>query len=292
MMTINPLPPPSVPARGQVQRTFVAARVLAGFADPTHFEQLIAGEYLAKLSAEEKGKVLAAAQAAREFVAGLSPVSLDNVIIRPLNGPHVDAIQADPTFQHAMQGRPFAFAYVRPERLVALQVHVEPRADKVPSGEPELLHFALPHKWEVPAEITLTPPLGPIHIVTSSPMLQGVRMELDAARGRIIVSAPPHLNLVQVAEFQGRYYLRNGYHRVYDAVSSGIKEMPALVMPVINPAELELGGTAFGAVYVAGRPRPPLVADLATPAAMDIELRERRYGVTISLDVKPFSIGI
>jgi hypothetical protein len=144
----------------------------------------------------------------------------------------------------------------------------------------------------VPAEISVTPPMGPIHIVTSSPMLQGLAMELDAKHGRVILSPPPHVNLVQVAEFQGRHYLRNGYHRVYDAVSAGVKELPALVVPVINPAELELGGTAFGAGYVAGRPRPPLVADLCMPAAIDIDMRERRYGVTINLDVKPFNIGI
>jgi hypothetical protein len=34
------------------------------------------------------------------------------------------------------------------------------------------------------------------------------------------------------------------------------------------------------------------VADLLTPAATSSKVRERRYGVLISLDAKPFNIGV
>jgi hypothetical protein len=282
----------TVPTRGAVQRTFVDARVLAGFTDAPHFDNLVAGEYLATLDPIAKQELQAKVAAARHFVSQLQPVQLDDAVVRPITGPHVDAIVVNPVFQRVFQGRPVSFAYVRPEKLIALQVHVEPRADKVPSGEPELLHWALPQKWDVPAEISLAGPTGPIYVVTSSPVLQGLAVELEAKTGRVVLSPPPHVNLVQVAQFQNKFFLRNGYHRVFDAVSSGVAEIPALIVPVNDPREIELGGTAFGFGYVLNRPRPPLVADLCTQAAIDIQMRERRYGVAVNLDVKSFNIGI
>ena len=291
MTTVNPLPLPTVPARGLVQRTWVDVRVLAGFTDQNHFQGLV-GEYLATLDAVEQQQVLAAAQAAREAAKALQEVPLADVVVRQAGGSVVEGLLADPLFMTTFQARPFGFQYVRADRLIAVQATVNPRHDLVPDGEDELLAFCLPHRWDVPAEISFVPPAGPIQITSSSPTLQTVKMEMERATGKVTLAPAPHINLVQVQEFNGRFYLRNGYHRVYDLLSAGRVEIPALVSQALAPQEVELGPAGFGIGYTMGLARPPLVADLLGPSTIKTKVRERRYGVAINLDFKQFNIGI
>jgi hypothetical protein len=175
-----------------------------------------------------------------------------------------------------------------------LQPWIEPRGDPIPAAEADLLAFALPTNWDVPAEVSFIPPQGPIQILTSSPAMQSIRADFDAQKGTVTLGAPKHLNLVQVAHFNGRHYLLNGYHRVADALRAGVNELPALVTQAIfGPQDIQLGGTGmFAAGHVIGLPRPPLVADFHTPAAIAAKVRERRYGVLIELNLKPLVIGI
>ena len=282
----------SAPPRFQVQKTFVDARVLSGFMDDGHFRSF-AGEYLASLDSAAQKEVLNLVEQSRAAAANLPVVDLGDAIARPLTGTYVDAIETNPTFQGSFRNRPHKFAWIRPETVVALQVHVKSRADPVPSGESELLQYTLPTKWDVPAEISLTPPLGPIYIMSSSPHMQGFEVQLDGAVGRVIIQPPKHINLIQVMHYSGRYYLRNGYHRLFDAVTARIAEIPALVVEALQPQDLNLPGFgAFNTGYTMGLPRPPLVSDFVGPEAIPIKMRERRYGVSIGLQVSPFNLGI
>ncbi len=292
MTTNNPLPTPAAAPRGSVQKTFVDARVLSGFADANHFE-LLAGEYLATLDAPTKAQVLTDAAATRAFVAQLPPAPPAPIIVRGIAGPHVDAIRNDPLFARTLGQSAYQFSYIDPAGLVALQASIEPRLDPVPATEADLLAFALPQTWEVAAEVSFMPPAGPIQIWSSNPAMQGVVMELDQATSKVMISAPKHLNLVQVAQFNGRYFLRNGYHRVADALAAGLREFPAIVIDALTPADVALPGVVtFNLGYVLGLQRPPLVADFHTAAALTTRVRERRYGAVISMDIKHVNIGI
>lgn len=292
MVTVNPLPAPSVAPRGAVQKTFVPARVLSGFTDVGHFG-LLADDYLDTLSAGDKQSVLDEAQATRDFVAQLPAYNPVPIVVRDIVNPHVDAIRTDPLFAQVFGKSPHRFCYVNPEGLIALQAFVEPRSDSVPDTEDSILEFALPHTWETPAEVSFIAPNGPIQILSSSPALQGLAMEMDKATGKVMLSAPKHLNLVQVVQFNGRYFLRNGYHRVADALAAGMTEFPALVVDVFNPNDVALPGVGtFNVGYILNLLRPPLVKDFHTEAAMTTCVRERRYGVIVNLDIKPLVIGI
>lgn len=292
MVTNNPLPIPSSAPRGSVQKTFVPAKILSGFTDDGHF-RILAGEYLSTLDPAAQGQLLASAQASRSFVSQLPPYQPTPSSIRDITGPHVDAIRTDPLFIQAFGQRPHRFAYVNPSDIIALQAWIEPRADAVPTSEDALLEFALPRKWDIPAEVSFIPPVGPIQILSSNPGMHGLSIELDQLTGKVMLSAPKHLNLVQVVSFQGRLFLRNGYHRVADAIAAGLHEFPALVVEAFNPNEVALAGnTVFNFGYVFALPRPPFVTDFNTPAAVTTKVRERRYGVMISLDIKPLNIGI
>ncbi|HTP51424.1 MAG TPA: hypothetical protein VMK42_12050 [Anaeromyxobacteraceae bacterium] len=75
------LPAPSVAMRGTVQRTFVPARLLAGFMDDNHLQQ-VAGEYLQSLDPRARAALSAETTKARQIVATLAPGQLDNVVLR------------------------------------------------------------------------------------------------------------------------------------------------------------------------------------------------------------------
>src|ERR1700687_4245919 len=293
MVTNNRIPTPSAAPRGSIQKTFVDARVLSGFTDDGHFE-ILTKEYLDTLSLQEKLKVQTDAIATRTFVSTLPPMPQNSsIIIRDIVNPHIDAIRNDPLFSQSFGRFPLRFSYVDPASIIALQAWIEPRSDSLPSTEDALLEFALPRKWDVPAEVSFIPPTGPIQILSSNPTLQGLAIELDQTVGKVILGAPKHLNLVQIANFNGRYYLRNGYHRVADAIAAHVKEIPALVIDAFNPNDVALpGNSAFNIGYVMNLPRPPLVGDFHTNAALTTKIRERRYGVIVNFDIKPINIGI
>ena len=291
MTASNPLPPVVAP-RGAVQKTFVRAKVLAGFTDPQHF-QLLAGEYLATLDSAAQAAKLQATDAARAFVLQLPPLGPTNVVVRPITHAHIDAIRSDQLFANTFGQTQHQFAYINPAGVIALQPWIEPRADAVPTTEDDLLDFALPRKWDVAAEVTFTPPFGPIGILSSNPAMQGMTMELDQAAGVVKMSAPKHLNLVQVVQFNNRFFLKNGYHRVADALAAGAQEFPAIVINALSPNDAGLPGAGvFNLGYVLGLQRPPLVSDFHTAAAVETKVRERRYGVFVSLDIKQITIGV
>ena len=282
----------SAAPRGAVQKTFVPATILAGFTDVPHFAQL-AGEYLASISTQQQNEILAEAEAARRFVAQLPAFQGTPVELRDIAHPHIDAIEADPIFAQTFSRLPHRFRYVDPRGIIALQATIEVRSDPVPKDESALLEFALPRTWDIPVEISVIPPLGPIQILTSNPGLQGLAVELDQPSGRVLLSAPKHLNLVQVIQLQGRYFLRNGYHRIADALQSGIYEFPALVIDAFSPNDIALPGVGmFNSGYVLRLNRPPLVSDFFTGAALRTRVRERRYGIIVSLDAKPINVGV
>lgn len=292
MTTQSAITAPTPAVRSAIQKTFVQARLLAGFMSPQHFEQL-AGEYLVMLDDEVAARLRAEAATARALVSALPPFVQAPLVIREIAGPHIDAIVADPIFQAQLGQRPHRFAYVDLRQLVALQPWIEPRGDAIPENEVELLDFALPRAWDVPAEVSFVAPLGPIQILTSNPALNGLQMEMDTKVGKVILGAPKHPNLIQVVEFAGRAYLRNGYHRVVDALAAGRKELPAFVTYASVPPEVELPGPGMFALgYVMSLPRPPLLTDFATAVTVRAKVRERRYAMIVSLDVKPLVIGI
>jgi hypothetical protein len=165
--------------------------------------------------------------------------------------------------------------------------------DVVPTTTDALLEFALPRTWDVPAEVSFIPPVGPIQILSSNPGLQGLTIEMDQATGKVVLSPPKHLNLVQIIHFGGRYFLRNGYHRVTDAIASNVKEIPAIVIEALMPNEVAIPSpSTFNIGYILGRARPPLVRDFHTNAAVSAKVREGRYGVMVNLDIKQINIGI
>src|ERR1700722_12887600 len=71
---------PTAAIRGVVQKTFIPVRILSGFTDQNHLEQLI-GEYLATLGSAAAQKIRDDAEASRQFVATLSAAPPGPVVV-------------------------------------------------------------------------------------------------------------------------------------------------------------------------------------------------------------------
>lgn len=292
MTSTYPIPsqPPAV--RGQVQKIFNDIKVLAGFTDHNHL-MLIIGEYFNDQPSANQQQILLEAQNARNFVSTLPPCVPSQAETRPITHAYIQTLVSDPVFQASFGGMVHRFAYIDPMKVIALQPWIEPRNDPVPSEELELLKFALPNTFELPAEINFIPPQGPIQILSSNPMFQGLAIDFDNINGKVTLGPPKHLNLTQVRHFQDKYFLFNGYHRLADAIRLGVTEFPCLVVEAFSPADLLIQDPRFfGFGYLSGLARPPLVSDFSNQAAIMTRTRERRYGMIISLDIKPINIGI
>jgi len=254
----------------------------------------LSGEFLASANPTRRQRIADAVRQSRELTPGLAPVVLDDVEVRPLSHNRIEELMADPVFAATFGARPYHFAWVRPERLVALQTFVQPRDDPTPASVDELVELCLPLQSSVPAELSFQAPLGPVYMMSSSPQMQGIRINMDAATNRLILEPPLHLNLVQAVQFARRTYLRNGYHRLYDLMKGGASEVPALVVEGIQPQDVALPPSpgAFDLAYLMSLARPPVLGDFVTDSAVDVAVRERRYGVSIALQINPISVGL
>jgi hypothetical protein len=292
MTSTYPIAPQPPAVRGQVQKLFNDMKVLAGFTDHNHLMSII-GEYFNDQSPALQQQILLEAQNARIFVSTLAPFVVSQAEIRPITHQYIQSLLADPIFQANFGGMIHRFAYIDPMKIIALQPWIETRDDSIPSDELELLKFALPNTFELPAEINFIPPQGPIQILSSNPMFQGLAIDFDNINGKVTLGPPKHLNLTQVRHFQGKFYLFNGYHRLADAIQLGVSEFPCLIVEAFSPVDLFIQDPRFfNFGYLNSLARPPLVSDFSNQATIMTKIRERRYGMIISLDIKPINIGI
>ena len=90
----------------------------------------------------------------------------------------------------------------------------------------------------------------------------GLQYSQQGGNGMVLVSfmiSPPP-NIAAVTHDAGRYFLLNGYHRVYRLMLAGFTRVPCMVR---DGAPY---GRGFFPEEVLGAPRPPLLPDFADPA--------------------------
>jgi hypothetical protein len=280
--------------RGQVKRTFKKVTVLAGFMDDLFF-RTFAKDHLYSVCGREREDLLAKVEEARKMVAGLGAEHLSDPELGPIDAKAVSHIEADETFQMAYAARPHRFSWIDPRKLISLQVSRQVGDEFVPWGRDPLIDWALPLDWKVPAEISFVPPCGPIYMTSNNPQLGGFQLAMDKRTGYVTIKPNSQINLIQVVRFQGRYYLRNGYHRVTAALASGISELPVLVAEASHPSEVELtnlGLAGFNVRQLMDVKRPPLVGDFNTDASIVIRMREKRYCLCINLQTTTMNIPV
>lgn len=82
-------------------------------------------------------------------------------------------------------------------------------------------------------------------------------------------------NFIQVANFNNRYILKNGYHRCYQLLQAGEEYVPAVVRYAQNYRETGAKGVGWFSRDMIEGPRPPQVRDFLTDAAVTLETKSR-----------------
>jgi hypothetical protein len=167
---------------------------------------------------------------------------------------HLDAAANNPHFLEAvkdgdLQGMPWSFKLVEIAPLIAFQFAVETeRAGMLapPGSDPpsidEMLAIALPDRQEtlpIEGSITGTPAKGRLELRSPSLNVRAMKAGLlngpgeDAGPWDLLtagVGFGVSLPLVQVVRFEGRCYLRNGYHRAFALGTRGATHIPCVFL--------------------------------------------------------------
>jgi len=94
-------------------------------------------------------------------------------------------------------------------------------------------------------------------------------------------------NLVQVAHFNGRYYLRNGYHRAYAFAKAGVTHIPAVVLEMPDYGSTLGGGAGFVQPLMES-PQAPTMQHFVDGRAYPVTLRADRKALTVTWLEHPY----
>ncbi len=87
---------------------------------------------------------------------------------------------------------------------------------------------------------------------------------------------------VRIMHFNGRYYVRDGYHRVYALKQKGFTQVPAIVAETNNPADIAPPGNLFTLPLLLSD-NPPLVDDFDRNA-VDVKVPRLTKVIRIKLE--------
>jgi hypothetical protein len=166
-------------------------------------------------------------------------------------------VEASPRFNNTVNPFTWSFKLVEITPILAFQVHVETdRANSLWSNAgggtdlDSLLRLCLPIDiadiregvdFTKKFDPTNTSERGSVTFETSNP---NIRLIAGGPLGHDDVKKLEYAGialgegsrLVQVAELNGRFFLRNGYHRAYKMMENGVTHMPCLVLQVSDYA--------------------------------------------------------
>jgi len=173
-----------------------------------------------------------------------------------------------------------AFALVEIESLLAYQFHLElPRSQMLAgSAKPtldEMFRICLPHHPEaVPYRCVVQTNGVLVESRSLNLRMLGMLDPKDGAAGIAFGSASP---LVQVAQFNGRAYLRNGFHRAYALRKRGATHMPSMLLHPKGVSELGArgNGETFGLPLLESA-NPPSVGHYCQDRAYELPIRVGR----------------
>lgn len=92
-------------------------------------------------------------------------------------------------------------------------------------------------------------------------------------------------SFVQLAEYQGRWMVRDGYHRIYGLLQLGITQIPTVIVKAKRLEETGAGRAGFFDYETLLSDHPPLMADfLSDEFAVDIQLQAQMKVVRIKAE--------
>lgn len=284
-------------------------KFLAGFVGETDSWTYLSGQGI-QLTPDEERDAKASIKRAVDYVTSLPPRGELSPRIRPLPSEHRDHIsqlEAEPTFSEIRQGA------VSVEWGLVEIGNVRCFQQNINSGYVAELTTRLPKPSDSAGTIRFCQPLSserqkialPIGFNQSTNTYTIVSENLDLRiQGNIGgQTADPNgvqrsfvgfmfgfgLPQIAVAEYRGKFVIRNGYHRALALLQAGHTEIPAVV--VHCSSYQATGGAAPGFLPpdLVLSDRPPVLADYLSDAA--VEVQRRRMRVIISVHGETQVIG-
>lgn len=198
--------------------------------------------------------------------------------------PHFEGVTANPRFQATVESMPFSFKLVEVDPLLAFQFHVETdraadlcRGMTNPPSLGEMLPTCLPHALEtIPVQLALDQ--NGVLLKSRSTnvrLLVGGQIGEDQANRMHIagigygVSSP----LIQVVRFNGRCYIKNGYHRAYGLRLAGASHVPCVFLEATEFGQV--GAPGGGATFERD------LLESANPPTLEHFTQGRAYPLTL-----------
>lgn len=212
-------------------------------------------------------------------------------------GPYLNGVQTNPRFASTVRGLPWAFKAVEIAPLIAYQFHV--CTDQHRGAEAtleEALPRCLPQQLDpITFNYRMVPMPGGGQLFIQSEDLNLVAI-LDEAGylggdgGRHYqfggVPFGPASPFVQVVRFDGRCFLRNGFHRCYQLAARGMTHVPCILLE--SPVFEAIGARGQGATFDRDQllsANPPTCGHFADGRAYDLELRRAARVVRVSWEM-------
>jgi hypothetical protein len=228
---------------------------------------------------------------------GSPPKNFGKPDIKPLVGPgatYVGSLRQQPWIAIAFQAPIYhnaTFQLIEIDPLLAYQFHVGiERAHfhcaklSSPPTENELLELCLP--MNIPSEqyqISVQDNSAIIRVRSLNLQL-GARGSLNAPQNTAFgITLNLSLPLVHITKFNDRYYLHNGYHRVYGAKKAGATHIPAILRETASAQDAGIrhdGGTFRQDLLESEN--PPTLAHFSPGIAHPIELKSLHRVITVS----------
>lgn len=212
--------------------------------------------------------------------------------------PYVEGLENNPRFVEAqttgdLKGIPWSFRLVEISPIIAFQFWIETdRSDAFgggltsPPSIEQAFSISLPKEQEtVEVEPLATGTLAKGEVLLRSPSmnLRSLKAGLLADPDRELgpwellpagVEVGLSLPFIQVAKFEERYYLRNGYHRAYALAVAGATHVPCILLETSDWGQI--GARGKGATFERNDLRgsnPPTVGHFVRGKATAVQLR-------------------
>ncbi len=283
---------------------FRRGRALLGFMSEQEARDFLNGLCVVQGQAEIEAHKNRCAAAA-ETVKGLGPRVLSPVNQRelaPSYSTYAKQLCDQPAFRQLF-GSKFALREVELEHLVCFQRYVDTEhsaelAAKMRSSDKYILESCLPLEFRQDVQVSFDQAVPGVTFSSVSPKLQFAGLQITGFGGPeityggqqvkqvgvlLLIGTQP--NYVQVVGYNGRYFLKNGYHRAYAALLSNRKQIPAVVSESEDFAGTGALNTGFFSRELLLGDAPPLVTDfLNDRIAVDVKLKPMRKVIRVRAD--------
>jgi hypothetical protein len=205
-------------------------------------------------------------------------------------------------FQLVMGDVPSDFGVLRLPSILSFQKLVftdarQERFENVREGNlPSIFDVTIPLPREEVIEIMQDPSAGAYTISSLNPNLRiggMAQVDVQVPVGTSGLALPKRLfgyhltyggRWVQAVNFQGRWFLRDGYHRAYRLLQRGITEAPCVLVFARSLEEVYGGRPGFISYDMMFGDRPARVADFVTDLAIDSTIPTMRKVIRVRVD--------